>query len=67
MDWPAIVLSLQLAAATVALLLPAGLALARVLAWRRFAGRRVLEATLVLPVVLPPKMYAFSLLVAFPS
>ena len=44
MDWPAIVLSLQLAAATVALLLPAGLALARVLAWRRFAGRRVLDA-----------------------
>ena len=65
MDWPAIVLSLQLAAATVALLLPAGLALARVLAWRRFAGRRVLEATLALPLVLPPTVLGFYLLVAF--
>ena len=65
MDWPAIVLSLQLASATVALLVPAGLALARVLAWRRFAGRRVLEATLALPLVLPPTVLGFYLLVAF--
>jgi len=64
-DWPAIVLSLQLASATVALLVPAGLALARVLAWRRFAGRRVLEATLALPLVLPPTVLGFYLLVAF--
>ncbi len=65
MDWPAIVLSLQLAAATVALLLPAGLALARVLAWRRFAGRRMLEAALALPLVLPPTVLGFYLLIAF--
>ena len=65
MDWPAIVLSLELAAATVALLVPAGLALARVLAWRRFAGRRVLEAALALPLVLPPTVLGFYLLIAF--
>jgi molybdate transport system permease protein len=64
-DWPAIVLSLELAAATVALLVPAGLALARVLAWRRFAGRRVLEAALALPLVLPPTVLWFYLLIAF--
>ena len=65
MDWPAIVLSLELATATVALLVPAGLTLARVLAWRRFAGRRVLEAALALPLVLPPTVLGFYLLVAF--
>ena len=65
MDWPAIVLSLELATATVALLVPAGLMLARVLAWRRFAGRRVLEAALALPLVLPPTVLGFYLLVAF--
>src|SRR5258706_10996878 len=65
MDWPALILSLQLAAATVAILLPLGVALARILAWRRFAGRRVLEAALALPLVLPPTVLGFYLLVAF--
>ena len=65
MDWPALVLSLQLAAATVAVLLPLGIALGRILAWRRFAGRRVLEAALALPLVLPPTVLGFYLLVAF--
>jgi len=64
-DWPALLLSLQLAAATGAILLPVGLALARALAWRRFAGRRIVEAALALPLVLPPTVLGFYLLVTF--
>ncbi len=65
MDWPALVLSLQLAAATVAILLPLGILVARILAWRRFAGRRWVEAALALPLVLPPTVLGFYLLVSF--
>ncbi len=65
MDWPALSLSLQLAAATVVLLLPTGLLLGRLLAWRRFRGRRVAEAALALPLVLPPTVLGFYLLVTF--
>ena len=65
MDWPALVLSLQLAAATVAILLPLGMVVARMLAWRRFAGRRWVEAALALPLVLPPTVLGFYLLVSF--
>ncbi|MEO6564460.1 MAG: molybdate ABC transporter permease subunit, partial [Casimicrobiaceae bacterium] len=65
MDGPALVLSLQLAAATVALLLPVGIIVARALAWRRFTGRRWVEAALALPLVLPPTVLGFYLLVAF--
>ena len=54
MDWQALLLSLKLAAWTVALLLPIGLVVARALAWRRFPGRRLTEAALALPLVLPP-------------
>ncbi|MCC7328321.1 MAG: molybdate ABC transporter permease subunit [Burkholderiales bacterium] len=65
MDWTALRLSLQLAVASVALLLPLGLAVGRILAWRRFRGRRVLEAALALPLVLPPTVLGFYLLVGF--
>jgi molybdate transport system permease protein len=65
MDWTALTLSLELAGWTVALLLPAGLSLARVLAWKPFAGRRLVEAALALPLVLPPTVLGFYLLVAF--
>ena len=64
MDWPALVLSLQLAAATVAILLPLGMVVARMLAWRRFAGRRWVEAALALPLVLPPTVLGYYVLVA---
>jgi molybdate transport system permease protein len=65
MDWTAFALSLQLAAWTVAVLLPLGLAVARILAWHPFAGRRWVEAALALPLVLPPTVLGFYLLVAF--
>lgn len=63
MDWTALVLSLKLAAATLVVLLPIGLALARWLAWGRFAGKAWIEAAVVLPLVLPPTVLGYYLLV----
>jgi len=65
MDWPALTLSLKLAAWTVALLLPLAVVLARVLAWRRFAGKGLVEALIALPLVLPPTVLGYYLLVTF--
>jgi molybdate transport system permease protein len=65
MDWQALTLSLKLAAATAALLVPLGIIAARVLAWRHFPGRRIVEAALALPLVLPPTVLGYYLLSAF--
>jgi molybdate transport system permease protein len=64
MDWTALSLSLQLAAWTVAILAPASVLAGRHLAYRRFRGRRVLEALVMLPLVLPPTVFGFYMLVA---
>jgi len=64
MDWDAIRLSLSLAAWTIAILLPTGILLARWLATSRFAGRHWVEGLLALPLVLPPTVLGFYLLVA---
>jgi len=63
MDWQALTLSLELAAATLLVLLPAGLALGRWLAYSRFAGKAAVEALVVLPLVLPPTVLGYYLLV----
>lgn len=65
MDWTALWLSLQLAAFTVILLLPIGVALGRLLAYRDFVGKGVAEALVALPLVLPPTVFGYYLLVAF--
>jgi len=65
MDWQSLTLSLRLAAWTVVVLLPVGIVIARFLAWRRFAGRRLVEAALALPLVLPPTVLGYYLLTAF--
>ncbi|MGZ9014389.1 MAG: molybdate ABC transporter permease subunit, partial [Burkholderiales bacterium] len=65
MDTQALLLSLRLAAWTVVILLPVGIVLGRVLAWRRFRGKVILEAALTLPLVLPPTVFGYYLLVAF--
>jgi molybdate transport system permease protein len=64
MDWQALTLSLQLAAATLAVLLPAGLWLGRWLAYSRFTGKAWIEALVVLPLVLPPTVLGYYLLVS---
>jgi molybdate transport system permease protein len=62
MDWTALTLSLKLAAWTMLVLLPVGVVLGRVLAWKRFAWKPVLEGALALPLVLPPTVLGFYLL-----
>ena len=65
MDWTAFGLSLQLAAWTVALLLPIATLIARLLAWGDFRGKSLVEALIMLPLMLPPTVLGFYLLVAF--
>ena len=64
MDRDALMLSLKLAAWTLAVLLPLGIALGRVLAWRRFRGKALVEAAFALPLVLPPTVLGYYMLVA---
>ncbi|RME32659.1 MAG: molybdate ABC transporter permease subunit [Gammaproteobacteria bacterium] len=64
MDWEALLLSLRLAAWTTLLLLPLAILLARTLAWSRFPGRGLLEALVTLPLVLPPTVLGYYLLMA---
>ena len=64
MDWTALTLSLKLAACTMLILLPIGLWLGRRLAWRRFRGKALVEAMLALPLVLPPTVLGFYVLVS---
>src|SRR5712692_3204656 len=65
MDWPALTLSLRLGALTVLILLPLGVIVGRLLAFRQFRGKSFAQALLALPLVLPPTVLGFYLLVAF--
>ena len=64
-EWTAIALSLRVAGvATLASLLP-GLAVAWVLARRRFPGRALLDGLVHLPLILPPVVTGYLLLLVF--
>lgn len=65
MNWTAFALSLELAAWTSALMLPLGLLVGQALSWRRFRGKTIVEAGIALPLVLPPTVLGYYLLVAF--
>jgi molybdate transport system permease protein len=65
MDWLALTLSLRLGTATVLILLPLGIVAGRLLAFREFRGKGFVEALLALPLVLPPTVLGYYLLVAF--
>jgi molybdate transport system permease protein len=65
MDWTALWLSLRLGGFTVILLVPLALAFGRWLAVTRVRGRSMVEAATALPLVLPPTVLGFYLLVAF--
>lgn len=65
MDWTALWLSLRLAAWTVVVLLPLSILMGRLLAYRRFRAKGLVEALVMLPLVLPPTVFGFYLLVAF--
>ncbi len=64
MDWVALQLSCKLAACTAAILLPSGILVGRFLAWYRVPGRAFVEALLALPLVLPPTVLGYYLLVS---
>lgn len=65
MDWTALWLSLRLSTITVLLLLPIGIMFGRLLAYREFTGKGFVEALVALPLVLPPTVIGYYLLVAF--
>ena len=67
MDWQAAHVSLTLAVCTAALLLPPGVWLARWLATTGWRGRPLAEALVTLPLLLPPTVIGFYLLLALGS
>ena len=67
MDWTAITLSLRLAAIVAAVLLLVGTPIAYWLAFSRWRGKFVIEAIVSLPLVLPPTVLGFYVLLAIGS
>jgi len=65
MDWTALGVSLWLGAGTIAILLPLGIWLGRLLALHSFRGKLLVEALVTVPLVLPPTVLGFYLLVTF--
>ena len=65
MDWTALEVSLRLGAGTIALLLPFGIWFGRLLAIKEFPGKLLVEALVTVPLVLPPTVLGFYLLVTF--
>jgi molybdate transport system permease protein len=63
MDWIAFWLSIKLGFFTVLILLPVSMFLARWLSVSHFRGKSVLEAMLAVPLVLPPTVVGYYLLV----
>ncbi|MBU2531116.1 MAG: molybdate ABC transporter permease subunit, partial [Alphaproteobacteria bacterium] len=65
MDWTALRLSLELGVVTVFVLLPVGVLIGRWLAYTKVPGKDIIEALVALPLVLPPTVFGYYLLVAF--
>jgi molybdate transport system permease protein len=63
-DWSPLALSIQVATCATALALMAGVALGWLFARRRFPGSAVLESLFMLPLVLPPTVIGYAILVA---
>lgn len=64
-EWEALRLSLEVAVRSVGLSLPFAIAMAWLLARRRFPGRTLLDAAVHLPLVLPPVVVGYFLLLIF--
>ncbi|WP_299653539.1 molybdate ABC transporter permease subunit [Methylobacterium sp.] len=64
-EWTAIALSLRVAAVATLASLGPGLAVAWILARRRFPGRALLDGLVHLPLILPPVVTGYLLLLAF--
>lgn len=66
-DWQAVQLSLKVALWSTTLTLPLALLLSLALANRRYPGRNLLNALVHLPLVLPPVVTGYALLIVFGS
>ena len=64
-DWTAVQLSLRVAAASTVVALPFGIAIATLLARKEFWGKALLDAMVLLPLVLPPVVTGYLLLITF--
>jgi molybdate transport system permease protein len=64
-DWTAVALSLRIAAVSTLVALPFGIAIAVVLARGSFWGKSLLDAIVHLPLVLPPVVTGYLLLISF--
>lgn len=65
MDWTALWLSLRLGVLTVLILMPIAVIAGRWLAFEAFRGKALIEACVALPLVLPPTVLGYYILVAF--
>lgn len=65
LDWQPLWLTLKLATVVTAILAALGIPLAYLLAFGRFRGKSALEALVSMPLVLPPSVLGFYLLIAF--
>ena len=65
LDIQPLILSLELSLITTVLLLVIGIPVAAFLAFRSFPGKSVIEAVVSLPLVLPPSVLGFYLLIVF--
>ncbi len=63
-EWETILLSLKIGMSAVALILPPGIAIAWLLARYEFRGKALLDGLVHLPLVLPPVVIGYLLLVA---
>ncbi|MDD1779568.1 molybdate ABC transporter permease subunit [Enterovibrio sp. ZSDZ35] len=63
LEWQALLLSLKISSVAVAVSLPFGIALAWLLARRDFVGKSLLDGVIHLPLVLPPVVIGYLLLV----
>ena len=64
MDWEALLLSIKLSSLTVLFLLPIGITTGRWLAYRQFYGKSMVQAFLAIPLVLPPTVLGYYLLMS---
>jgi len=64
-DWTAVQLSLRIAAVSTVVALPFGVAIAYLLARKSFWGKSLLDAVVHLPLVLPPVITGYLLLITF--
>ncbi|MGD9637546.1 MAG: molybdate ABC transporter permease subunit [Alphaproteobacteria bacterium] len=65
MDWEALLLSLRLSCLTVSFLLPIGILIGWFLAYKNFKGKALFEGLFTIPLILPPTVIGYYLLINF--